>query len=121
MGICWKKLAGELYNLCPPRLAISQRLDDRDYTINTTACANNGQSGRMPDGMFNKKFQENFNGIKDTGVCLFVAVGLMQDLTLILSTKKHQTKQNKKLYHTYRCLPCHNSGAYARSNIDLVN
>ena len=31
-----------------------------------------------------------------TGVCLVVAGGLMQDLTLILSTKKHQTKQNKE-------------------------
>ena len=31
-----------------------------------------------------------------TGVCLVVAVGLTQDLTLILLTKKHQTKQNKK-------------------------
>ena len=31
-----------------------------------------------------------------TGVCLVVAVGFMQDLTLILSTKKHQTKQNKE-------------------------
>ena len=30
-----------------------------------------------------------------TGVCL-VAVGLMQDVTLILSTKKHQAKQNKE-------------------------
>ena len=32
----------------------------------------------------------------NTGVCLVVAVGLTQDLTLILSTKKHQTKQNKE-------------------------
>ena len=31
-----------------------------------------------------------------TGVCLVVAVGLTQDLKLILSTKKHQTKQNKE-------------------------
>ena len=31
-----------------------------------------------------------------TGVCLVVAVGLTQDLTLILSTKKHQTKQTNK-------------------------
>ena len=30
------------------------------------------------------------------GVCLVLAVGLMQDLTLILSTKKHKTKQNKQ-------------------------
>ena len=29
-----------------------------------------------------------------TGVCLVVAVGLTQDLKLILSTKKHQRKQN---------------------------
>ena len=34
--------------------------------------------------------------IPTTGVCLVVAVGLTQDLTLILSTKKHQTKQNKE-------------------------
>ena len=32
-----------------------------------------------------------------TGVCLVVAVGLTQDLTLILSTKKHRTKQKKKV------------------------
>ena len=31
-----------------------------------------------------------------TGVCLVVAVGLTQDLALILSTKKHQTKQKQK-------------------------
>ena len=30
-----------------------------------------------------------------TGVCLVVAVGLTQDLTLILLTKKKNTKQNK--------------------------
>ena len=31
-----------------------------------------------------------------SGACLVVAGGLMQDLTLILSTKKHQNKQNKQ-------------------------
>ena len=31
-----------------------------------------------------------------TGVCFVVAVGLTQDLKLILSTKKHPTKQNKE-------------------------
>ena len=31
-----------------------------------------------------------------TGVCLVVAGGLTQDLALILSTKKHQNKQNKQ-------------------------
>ena len=31
-----------------------------------------------------------------TGVSLVVAGGLTQDLTLILSTKKHQTKHNKE-------------------------
>ena len=31
-----------------------------------------------------------------TGVCLVVAVELTKDLKLILSTKKHQTKQNKE-------------------------
>ena len=31
-----------------------------------------------------------------TGVCLVAAVGLTQDLKLIMSTKKHQTKQNKE-------------------------
>ena len=31
-----------------------------------------------------------------TGVCLVVAGGVTQDLTLILSTKKHQNKQNKQ-------------------------
>ena len=36
-----------------------------------------------------------YPSIKFTGVCLVVAVGLTQDLKLILSTKKHQTKQNK--------------------------
>ena len=34
--------------------------------------------------------------LSPASVCLVVAVGLTQDLTLILSTKKHQTKQNKK-------------------------
>ena len=34
--------------------------------------------------------------ISPTGVCLVVAGGLAQDLTLILSTKKHQNKQNKQ-------------------------
>ena len=37
-----------------------------------------------------------FFNIPPTGVCLVVAVGLTQDLTLILSTKKHHTKQNKE-------------------------
>ena len=31
-----------------------------------------------------------------TGVCLVIAGGFTQDLILILSTKKHQTKQNKE-------------------------
>ena len=34
--------------------------------------------------------------IPTTGVCLVMAVGLTQDLTLILSTKKHQTKEKQQ-------------------------
>ena len=41
-----------------------------------------------------KKKQKNNNN--KTGVSLVVAGGITQDLTLILSTKKHQNKQNKQ-------------------------
>ena len=37
-----------------------------------------------------------------TGVCLVVAVGLTQDLTLILSTKKHLRKQTNQNYEKTR-------------------
>ena len=40
--------------------------------------------------------KQPYNVDPPTGVCLVVAGGLTQDLTLILSTKKHQTKQNKE-------------------------
>ena len=44
----------------------------------------------------NPKNQQKNQTNSPTGVCLVVAGGLTQDLTLILSTKKHQNKQNKE-------------------------
>ena len=48
----------------------------------------------LPIKMFKKKSQKKSQKNLLTGVCLAVAVGLTQDLTLILSPKKHQ--QNKE-------------------------
>ena len=43
-----------------------------------------------------KKTKKNKAPGSPSGVCLVAAVGLTQDLKLMLSTKKHQTKQNKE-------------------------
>ena len=37
-----------------------------------------------------------------------------------IELEKKYNKKTKKKPH-YRCLPCRGSGAYTRSNIDLVN
>ena len=47
----------------------------------------------------------------------------------MVNQKKKKKKKEQKIHTcmanpmapTYRCLPCRGSGAYARSNIDLVN
>ena len=52
--------------------------------------------GRASNKDLKKNKKKHTQDNPPTGVCLVVSGGLTQDLTLILSTKKHQTKQNKQ-------------------------
>ena len=73
----------------------------------------------LPIKIFKKKKKKKKKLDKfTTGVCLVVAVGLTQDLTLILSTKKHQTKQNKE--HKKKKNPRKNSSTAKESGEGFI-
>ena len=77
MGICQRELAGGFYNLCPPWLSISPKMDDRNCSVNTTRqimvsldgclrqCSTRSFKGASVGWEVSKSFNSKFQGNVD--------------------------------------------------------